>query len=482
MRTRNPRHSSRRTFLRGLGLGIGALPFLRLVESSYARAAGETPPQRFIGFYHPHGVAAELFTRREDETETEFDLAYEDSPLQPFDDAGTYGKSFKDRLIVIEGLDLPSDTNGHNSAGTILTGSRIGGGLGGLPLNSSLDQFLAVENGLGDATPVTSVVLAVGSKELSARETLSFGAGGVPLSKLIDPALVFDFLFKRTLVGTDPDAQAAAERQRRLGQSLIDFVNGDVKRLRARVGQAEVHKLDQHLDALRALEKKLQAVTDSECAVPARPTTFPSVERYRGGEPYFDAITDLHVDLLALAMSCDITRFGTLVMNDLSYADNPLGLPEDNHGAVAHTYAASPLGNSGQPGPSGDPESWQRLGKFNRYCYGKVARLLQRLDEAGIIDNTLVYATSDMGNPAAHSTRNVPTVLAGGVGDELRMGRRLKLRTDCPPAKACDPTSASYETVANNLLLVSIANLFGVEIESYGTQPTPAPVGRLTDI
>src|SRR6185369_14759258 len=120
-----------------------------------------------------------------------------------------------------------SDTNGHNSAGTILTGSRIVDGTGGLPESSSLDQFLAVEQGLGDATLITSVALAVGSKELSARETLSFGAGGAPLSKIIDPVLAFDFLFKQALVGSDPAALAAAERQRRLGLSLIDFVNDD---------------------------------------------------------------------------------------------------------------------------------------------------------------------------------------------------------------------------------------------------------------
>ncbi|HEY3257032.1 MAG TPA: DUF1552 domain-containing protein, partial [Polyangiaceae bacterium] len=338
------RRTARRTFLRGLGVGVGLLPFLRLLDNTRAQAADLPQPQRFIGIYHPHGVAAELFTMRDGETDTSFDLTFPDCPLQPFDDPDTYGRSFKDKIVVVEGVDVLSDTNAHNSAGTILTGSRIVGGDGGLPWNSSLDQFLAVENGLGDATLVPSIALAVGNKELSARETLSFGKGGVPISKIIDPGIAFDFLFKHAIVGTDPAAQAQADRQRKLGKSLIDFVNGDVARLRARVGTFEVQKLDQHLDALRALEKKWQAVAlPNGCALPARPSPFPQLERYHGGEPYFDAITDLHIDLLALGMSCDITRFGTLVMNDLSYAGNPLGLPEDNHGGMAHTYSASPL-------------------------------------------------------------------------------------------------------------------------------------------
>jgi len=447
----------RRRFLRGLGVGAAALPFVRLVANSRADQAGLPPALRFIGVYHPHGIAAELFARRDGETETEFDLTVPDSPLQPFDDPATYGRSFKDKVVVIEGLDVLSDTNAHNSAGTILTGSRIVGGDGGLPWNSSIDQFLAVENRLGDATLIPSIALAVGGKQLSARETLSFGQGGVPISKIIDPAVAFDFLFRRAVVGADPAAQAEAARAQRLGKSLIDFARGDLQRLRARVGPFEVQKIDQHLDALRALEKKRDAVSlPAGCTPPDRPASFPYLERYNGGEPYFDAITDLQIDLLALAMGCDITRFGTLVMNDLSYAGNPLGLPEDNHGAMAHTYSASALGSSGHPVGAGDPATWRLLARFNRYAYGKVARLLQRLGEYGILDSTLVYASSDMGNPATHSTRNVPTILAGGLGGKIRMGRRIQFRTD--------------QTVPNNQLLVSIAQAFGVDVVSYGVQ------------
>ncbi len=474
------RRTSRRKFLRGLGAGVATLPFLgRLVESARAAEAGVAPPLRLIGIYHPHGIAAELFTMRHGDTETSFDLRYPDSPLQPFDDPATYGRSFKDKIVVIEGVDILSDTNAHNSAGTILTGSRIVGGDGGLPWNSSLDQFLAVERRLGDGTLVPSIALAVGSKQLSARETLSFGTGGVPISKIIDPGVAFDFLFKHAVVeaivdpifGADPAAQARAAREQRLGQSLIDFARADVERLRARVGPFEVQKLDQHLDALRALEKKQQALSLPDgCTLPDRPSAVPHLERHNGGEPYFDAITDLHIDLLALAMSCDITRFGTLVMNDLSYQGNPLGLPADNHGAMAHTYSASALGSSGHPVGAGIPATWKLLARFNRYVYGKVARLLQRLDAYGILDSTLVYASSDMGNPATHSTRNVPTVLAGGLDGKIRMGRRIRYRTDCPLGTWCDPKGSDYQTVPNNWLLVSIAQAFGVDLVSYGIQ------------
>lgn len=169
-------------------------------------------------------------------------------------------------------------------------------------------------------------------------------------------------------------------------------------------------------------------------------------------------------------MSCDITRFATLVTSDLSYPGNPLGLPPDNHAGVAHTYAASPLGYGGRPVGKGNPDTWKRLAKLNRYSYGKIARLMQRLHEGGILDGTLIYASSDMGNPAAHSTRNVPTVLAGGMNGKIRMGRRIQYRTDCPLGINCSPHSPEYRTVPNNWLLVSLAQAFGAQIGAFGRQ------------
>src|SRR6185369_15396854 len=119
--------------------------------------------------------------------------------------------------------------------------------------------------------------------------------------------------------------------------------------------------------------------------------------------------------LLTQAFACDVTRFATFFMADLSYTNNPLGLPADNHGGVAQTYNGSSLGSDGHPSTPGDPASWVALAKFNRYSYGKIALFMQKLAAANVLDNVLLYASSDMGNPALHSTRNAPTVLAGGA-------------------------------------------------------------------
>ena len=102
------RNSTRRSFLRAVGSAFAAVPasvpLYRLLEGHVAKAYGETLPLRFVGIYHPHGVAAEHFVMRSTDTATTFDLKFANSSLTPFDDAATYGKSFKDRLLLIEGL------------------------------------------------------------------------------------------------------------------------------------------------------------------------------------------------------------------------------------------------------------------------------------------------------------------------------------------------------------------------------------------
>ena len=223
------------------------------------------------------------------------------------------------------------------------------------------------------------------------------------------------------------------------------------------------------------------------CTVPKKPdaTKFPYLKQYNQGEPYFDAITNAFLDLITQAFACDITRFATLYLADLSYASNPLMLPADNHGSVAHTYNGSDLGSDGHPVGAGDPASQALLAKFNRYSYGKIASLMQKMDAATVLDNVLIYASSDMGNPALHSTRNVPTLLAGGANGMFRMGRRLKAAADCPSSSPwCAPGDANFVATTNTKLLVSIAQAFGqTDVTSFGSQPNAAwTTGTLSNL
>ena len=498
------RNATRRSFLKAVGAGATALPFYRLLENSVLAQAGQPLPLRFCGIYHPHGIAAEYFASLNgrfsglgSDTETTFNITYTSGGaqcvLQPFDDATTYGQSFKSKILPIEGIDLMSNANGHDTAGTILTGSYIEGGK---PKNSSLDQYMAVERKLGAATRVTSIAVGVGEDGTQAGLTLSYGPGGAPLPKVIDPVQAFNTLFSGYVPTNDPVAAAAAMRTRAKGRSIIDFVVKDIARINPRLAAVEQQKLQQHLDSIRDMEKQFAepttGMTMGATCMPVKPNasmwtsgTELKLKRYNGGEPYFDAITNAFIDVLTQAFACDITRFATFFMADLAYSGNPLGLNADNHGAVAHTYNGSQLGNDGHPVGAGDAASWIPLAKFNRYSYGKIALFMQKLAAAGVLDNVLIYASSDMGNPSLHSTRNAPTVLAGGAaGTKFRMGRRLKMAADCTTNLWCSPTDAEFKASTNNHILVSIAQAFGLtDVTSFGTQGTASwKTGTLTGL
>lgn len=489
-----PRSAARRSFLRAVGAAATLLPFYQLLEDSFAHAAGETLPLKFLTISHPHGIASEYWGMRSasspeilvegkslkgTDTETSFDIAYPNCSLKPFDDAATYGKSFKDRLLLIEGLDLAVD--GHDAVASILTGSPLNSSL---PGNSSLDQYLAVEKGLGAATRKSNVVLAVGSPDTNPASTLSYSAGGVGVGKIISPFEAFDYLFDGFVPPNDAAGQEALRRRNQLGQSVVDYVREDCNRLRTRLAPVEQQKMDQHLAAIRDLEKSFSSADAAACSMlPKKPTAadfsvdLGKLVRFNGGEPTFDVVATFFVDLLAQAFACDVTRFGTLVLNDLPWDSaanaqtDSLGfeLPSDFHNNVAHKYQSYGFDWQGKLGNQGDAATWLPLAKYNTYVYSKVARLMQKLDAAGALDSTLIYVTSEMGNPNLHSSASVPTVLAGGKNVPFRFGRRLLLSPDCaPPNDSCKVRDPKYANGANNHLLVSIAQAFGVETDSFG--------------
>jgi hypothetical protein len=371
--------------------------------------------------------------------------------------------------------------DGHDATCSILTGSPL---VGGHPVNSSLDQYLSVEMGLGAATTKSNIVLGVGDPNPHAGITVSYSTGGVGVSKIISPYEAFDYLFGGFAPMDDADAQAELMRRNALGQSVIDAIREDCNRLKGRLSAVEQQKMDQHLAAIRDLEKSFGSIgAGAGCSPPTRPAEgeFPSdvgrLMRFNGGEPTFDAVTNFFIELMAQAFACDITRFGTLVLNDPPWdvANNAttdslgLGLPSDVHNMVAHMYASYSFNWENKLSGTGDPATWLPLATYNKYCYEKVARLMQRLDEMGAFDSTLLYVTSEMGNPALHSSAGVPTVLAGGANVPFRFGRRIRVGPDClPPNDSCMVRGPEYAGGANNHLLVSIAQAFGVEIDSFG--------------
>lgn len=432
----------RRTILKALG-AFATLPLGELISRSIAHA--QTPPAlKFIGLYHPHGISSPHYLRRPGETDTTFDLNFPDSALAPL-------AAYQNKLIVLEGVDLQvaevSSTSGHGAAVCLFTGSTTVGSDRN-PRGPSLDQHLARTRGLGTGTPFPTLNLGVGSSGDANQDAIAHAPGGATIRNQLDPIVVFDQVFATLL----PNADAlAAERARRSGQSVIDFVRADLNSLSSRLAAAERLKLEQHLSAMREIETRLTAVQVITCTPPARPVRadIPRTLKYNGGEPYFDLIAELQIDLLAQAIICGSTRFATLFLDDPGkiMTIDGTALPKDVHNEVAHTYSSS------------NAAAAVKLARLNRYYYAKLGRLMQKLEAGGVLDSTLIVAGSDMGNPSAHSTRDIPLVLAGGANGALTMGRRLQ--------SAAGLTSHAH-------VLVSVAKLFGDQSNTFGVSSDPA--------
>lgn len=455
MRRTNVAVAERRRFLQCLGACAASVPVLASRVFAAPASVVQRPPLRFVGVFMPHGVVAEYYRPGDG-----FNLRDGKCLLSAFDDPERFGRSFRDVVLPIDGIDLTAGiemgTVGHDASRVILTGSGARG------TNASLDQYLAVECGLGAESPVTSLVLGVGTDDTGLGFNLSYGRGGVPVPKLIDPSVVFDELFGKVLTG---EQASELEQRRRVGKSVLDAVRIERSALVRLAPASERHKLEQHQTALREVEKRLLPPS-RECGMPQRPdrSTFPALRSSAGAEPYFDVITNLHLDLVARAFACDLTRFVTIYLGDLTRSPLNLGLPADIHMDVAHRYEAR---RAGRPG---NPASWEALAVQNRYTYGQIAGLMQRLDVVGVLEDTVILAQSDMGDTSMHSSRNVPTLIAGGCGGHFALGRFLDLRT----------AKTEGQMLPNNRLLVSIAQAFGAPISRFGSSPNPeTPIGRL---
>jgi hypothetical protein len=459
---------SRRSFLRALGAGAAAFPFFRLLENSAVHAQTGDTPMRLVTVFHPHGASSPLFLRQSGETESEFDISYTDCVLRSFDDAATYGVSFKDKLLAVDGIDLVAGLqggkSGHDAVSVVFTGSAGSS----TPSNSSIEQFLAVEQGLGTDTRFSSLVLGIGYGGSQAAENISYGAGGVLMPKIINPQETFKLVFKDLAVSDDPAAAETLDRQRALGRSVLDYVTADIQRLRPRLAAPEQSKLDLHLTTLRELEKRLQAV-EGTCAAPSDPGEYPYTETWNQGGPFLHEITQLQLGFLAQAMACDLTRFASVYLGDLSRgADQGTGItdvPNDNHEGWAHAYRPR-IYDGTQIVEQGDSASWAALGKCNHYNYSCVASFMQQLNDAGLLDDTLIYMSGEMGDPSIHSSTNVPTLLLGGAQNKFAMGRHVALKTDCAMNQRWCTGQEQY--VPQNHILVSIAQAFGVEVDSFG--------------
>jgi hypothetical protein len=307
----------------------------------------------------------------------------------------------------------------------------------------SLDQIYAQK--LCQDTPLPSIQLAienVGSLNGACgygyscvyANTISWASPTQPLPMEIDPRVAFERLFG--------DGGTAEERlARRQGdRSILDGILQEVARLKRGLDVNDNHRLNEYLEDVREIERRIQKIqkyneSGEARALPQAPIGVPDS---------FDEHVKLMFDLQVLAFTSNITRVSAFKLGrDVSsrvYPDSGIKTP---------FHALSHHGENS--------EKVAEFAKLNRYHVGQVPYFLEKLKntpdgDGNLLDHSIVLYGSPMGDSNVHEHKRLPLFLAGRGSGTLKGNLHLR----CPQG-----------TPMANVLLTLLRKL-GVEQDSIG--------------
>jgi Protein of unknown function (DUF1552) len=432
------RRMARRTFLRGLGTTL-ALPFLdsMLPAIGASAVAQSILPRRFVGAFIPHGAAPGYWVPEGSAPGFRFPYIYE--PLEPF----------RKQVLLTSGLWSQSSENppgvtgaDHFVASAFLSATKPRKTTGAdIACGPSLDQLIARKIGQGTLLPSVQLGLEdPGANSTNCGEgyscvytnTISWASASRPLPMEINPQVVFERMFGD---GASPELRAARRARQ---ASVLDSVAGSLRELLPQVSHVDRQRLDQYLEDVREIERRLTIAAQASVAAP-------ELQAPIGVPESFHEHIQIQFDLLALAFQADITRVATVL-----YARDLTGRVYPESGTDISFHGGSHHGEA--------PGRVAQFAKLNRYHVQMLAYLADKLSkiregEGTLLDQSLLLFGSNMGNPNQHLHYDVPHVLVGGAGGRLK-GDRL--------------VAVPSRTVPTGNLLLSIADKFDLPLERFG--------------
>ena len=427
-------HIPRRTFLRGTGAAI-ALPLLDSMIPArriWGDVANEVRKPRLIAIENSHGAAgsnewgATQHLWAPAKLGRDFDLS--PSALKPLE-------GFQDRLTIISNTDVrqaeafaPKEIGADHfrSSATFLTQAHPRRTEGSdVYVGTSMDQLFAQR--FGQETAIPSMQLCIENVDQSGgcsygyacayTDTISWASPTDPLPMTRDPRVAFDQLFG---AGGTPEERA---RRRRTQASILDWVTGEVARLRAALPPEDRIRMEQYLDDVRELERRIERTearntSGFERELPEAPVGVP--------DSYTEHV-QMMFDLQALALQTDMSRVFSLKMSrDVSSRVFPESGCEGGFHPQSHA-----AGNEGVLG----------FYQINRYHVSLLPYLLEKLDntadgDGSLLDSTMVVYGSPMGDGNLHNHRRVPFIVLGGQAMGLEGGLHIKAPDGTPLANA----------------------------------------------
>lgn len=427
---------SRRSLLRGTGAAL-ALPFLEAMRPAVAHAQqnGAPPPRRLLAYYVPCGIHMPAWR-----------VAGGTGPLGTLPPMLASFEPLKQDILLLSRVSnrpaIPDGPGDHASGtGAFLTaahpfkteGANIQNGI-------SVDQEAA--NAIGMYTRFPSLQLgaegggATGNCDsgysCAYARNISWAGPQTPLPKETSPQAVFDRLF----AGADPRETAEARRKTRLYRlSVLDFVRDDTQRLKGQLGRTDRQKMDEYLTGIRELETRVRATEETPVCDPGMRPTAPGDIRAR---------VRAMSDLMVLAFKCDLTRVISFMLGNAgsNRVYDFLGIGEGHHEISHH---------------QGNATNLQRLQAIGTWEVEQLAYLVQQLKDAqepdgSILDNSVVFFSSEIEDGNSHSHIDMPVLLAGRGGRTWSTGRHIRYGTE--------------QTFGN--LFMSMLSTVGVTVPSFG--------------
>jgi hypothetical protein len=437
------KHIPRRTFLRGAGVTL-ALPLLESMVPALTplRLTAAAPVKRFVGIWHPHGAAPGYWSPVQEGKDFEF--SFITKPLE----------SFRDRTVLITGLDMPEATatdeepgGDHARGAVLLSGARPRRNAVSPYLGITIDQLIA--NKYGQDTILSSLQLGVEDTgnfgncnwgySCAYTNSVSWSSPTQPLPTQVNPRVVFERLFGD---GTSQEERLAGRKQ---NASILDSVTRELGLFKKDLGADDRARVETYLQNIRELERRIRIAMSHSLNEPSADVPF--------GLPDSKHVHfRLMYDLLALAFEGDVTRSATFMLGrDLTGTSFPeSGFTGGWHGSSHH----------------GDkPENVANYAKINRYHVQNLAYFCEKLrnipdGDGSVLDHALIYKGSNMGNSHRHAHEKVPVILVGGIDGTFKGNRHLVFPDN---------------TQRTSNMLVSILHLFGVEQDSIGTSTGTLP-------
>lgn len=409
-------NTSRRQFLRAAGVTL-ALPLLDSFQPR-GRAAESTQsvPRRMVCICTPLGVHPENFFP------TEQGRDYQSTPYLDV------LKDFRDDFSVISGLSHPDVGSSHDSIFSFLTGAPHPELRAGFRNSISVDQFAAEH--IGQMTRFPSLSLSAEG----------FGLSWTRSGALVPPDLYPASVFARLFLDGRPDEVAQQKQRLKDGRSILDTVMNRARRMQTTVGNRDREKLDEYFTSVRELEQRMANAQEWS----RRPKPKVDATQPQNNMNPADLIgkTRLMFDLVHLALQTDSTRLVTMLLLGTSSVPPIPGVSLGHHDLSHH----------GQ-----DPQKIAQLTTLEMQKMQTVAELLEKLKQTKeqgetLLDRTMVYFSSNLGDASTHSTKNLPVLLAGGG---FTHGRHLAFNRDNPP-----PLSNLY---------VSMLQRLGIETDQFSS-------------